>query len=102
MMFTRCTAVAQVSLFLDVQLDESYTPEVVSLRAGNRHHDLREIRRLHLVEPSGWVHIPVNRPNRSVMRVFMLQLAVLKNHQSGKDTHIRQVRVWAHKQDRHL
>ncbi|KAI8927952.1 anaphase-promoting complex, subunit 10/DOC domain-containing protein [Entophlyctis helioformis] len=90
--------VAQVSFYVDIKQDESYTPQIVSLRAGNRVHDLAEVGRVELCQPAGWIDIPVSQPGSRVAHVFMLQLAVLANDHNGKDTHVRQVRVWAERE----
>lgn len=36
-----CPVVQEVAIYVDHKLDESYTPNKVSLRAGNSHHDFR-------------------------------------------------------------
>uniref|UniRef100_UPI00358F7319 anaphase-promoting complex subunit 10-like isoform X1 n=1 Tax=Myxine glutinosa TaxID=7769 RepID=UPI00358F7319 len=92
--FRRKTAVKTVCIYADYKADESYTPSRVSLRVGNNFHDLQEIRQLDLVEPGGWVHIPLEDPGGKPLRTFMIQMAVLANHQNGRDTHLRQVRVY--------
>jgi len=33
------------------------------------------------------------------LRAFMLQIAVLSNHQNGRDTHVRKVKVFGPRQD---
>uniref|UniRef100_A0A671TP83 Anaphase-promoting complex subunit 10 n=1 Tax=Sparus aurata TaxID=8175 RepID=A0A671TP83_SPAAU len=71
--------------------DESYTPSKISVRVGNNFHNLQEIRQLEMVEPSGWIHISLlNQP----ISTFMIQIAVLANHQNGRDTHMRQIKVY--------
>ncbi|KAF4734736.1 Anaphase-promoting complex subunit 10 [Perkinsus olseni] len=107
--------VTEVHLFVSYKADESYTPSVISVRMGNTLFDLNEVQRLTLYQPEGWIIIPlalVSAPDnpdyylqRGVtfrddivaqlfVRTFYLQLAVLSNHQNGRDTHIRQVRVY--------
>lgn len=46
-----------------------------------------------LNEPSGWVVIPLKDSNEQPIRAFLIQIAVLSNHQNGRDTHIRQIKV---------
>lgn len=57
--FFRKMAVKEVALYLDFKLDESYTPKKLSVRAGSTVQDLKEIHVQHVVEPSGWVCIPL-------------------------------------------
>lgn len=36
--------VQQISMFVDIGLDDSYTPQKISIRAGTSHADLQEVR----------------------------------------------------------
>ena len=49
---------------------------------------------LELVEPSGWIHVPLTDNHKKPTRTFMIQIAVLANHQNGRDTHMRQIKVY--------
>lgn len=95
--FQRKTAISHIYIYTDYKLDESYTPSRISVRTGTHFNDLREIEMIDLNEPTGWVAVPVlgagggsgNRP----LRAFMIQIAVISNHQNGRDTHMRQIRI---------
>ena len=91
--FRRKTTIKDVCIYADYKLDESYTPNRISIRAGNHFHDLQEVELMDLNEPSGWVVIPLKDPNDCPIRSFLIQIAVLSNHQNGRDTHIRQIKV---------
>lgn len=41
----------------------------------------------------GWVHIPIKDINEKPVRMFMIQIAVTSNHQNGRDTHMRQIKI---------
>ena len=97
---------------MDFRKDESYTPSRVSIRAGNSYGDLKEVRSIELNEPQGWVVVPLvsNQMERGggadggeraplPLRCHMLQLAVIANHQNGRDTHLRQVKIYGPRQD---
>ncbi|CAI5471172.1 unnamed protein product [Closterium sp. Yama58-4] len=98
--FQKKVRLQHVSLHVDFKLDESYTPNKVSIRAGNSFHDVKEVKLVELNEPSGWVHIPL-RPSddKEYLRAFYLQLAVISNHQNGRDTHIRQINIYGPRQN---
>ena len=49
----------RVAVYLDMRLDESYTPNKLMLRTGSTFHDLTDGPVVELVEPSGWCVIPV-------------------------------------------
>ncbi|XP_076916337.1 anaphase-promoting complex subunit 10-like [Bidens hawaiensis] len=85
-----------VALYVDFNLDESYTPSKISIRAGDGFHNLKEIKTVELVKPTGWVYISLsgNDPRETFVNTFMLQIGVLSNHLNGRDTHVRQIKVY--------
>eukprot|EP00965_Chrysotila_dentata_P147455 4867642-Pleurochrysis_carterae.AAC.2 len=112
--FPRKMRVHEIAIYTDFKLDESYTPAKISIRAGTTFHDLQEIHVQELSEPSGWVTIlppkpektgeeqdtqsteaTADDPSASMLRTHFIQVAVLANHQNGRDTHIRQVKVFS-------
>lgn len=69
---------------------------------------------MELNEPSGWVRVPMGQDGRfdvqrsysgslipflhsTAVKTFLVQIAVLSNHQNGRDTHMRLVNVYAPK-----
>jgi anaphase-promoting complex subunit 10 len=107
--FQRKVKVCEIALYADYKLDESYTPSKISVRAGNSFHDLREVRVVDLDEPVGWTRVRLDdagdeREKKNgrggeggtgaPLRAYFIQLAVLSNHQNGRDTHVRQVKIF--------
>mmetsp|Transcript_76654 Transcript_76654/g.211768 ORF Transcript_76654/g.211768 Transcript_76654/m.211768 type:complete len:194 (-) Transcript_76654:126-707(-) len=113
--FQRKVRVSELRLYTSYKIDESYTPSCISVRIGTAHHDLQEIQVVDLKEPDGWVTIrlahPRGEPRTAILpscvprdpdiggavdsvRTHFIQLAVLSNHQNGRDTHIRQIQVF--------
>ncbi|KNC48505.1 anaphase-promoting complex subunit 10 [Thecamonas trahens ATCC 50062] len=121
--FPKKMAITHLALHVDYRHDESYTPRTLSLRIGTNYHDLVELEVVELDQPAGWVVIPLRtaaaaaRAARraealengeepddddaadldAVVRTNFLQVAVVSNHQNGRDTHIRQMRVFGPK-----
>jgi len=93
--FKRKTTVSAVAIYTDFRHDESYTPSKVSVRCGTNFNDLQEIELVTLKEPSGWVKIPLKDLNDRLVRSYMVQIAVISNHQQGRDTHIRQIKIYS-------
>ncbi|KAF9173370.1 Anaphase-promoting complex subunit 10 [Mortierella sp. AD010] len=97
MQFEKKTMVQQVSFYYDYKQDESYTPLRVSIRGGTAYHDLKELVNVEMEPITGWANITLEdilgsgRPPR----VFLLQLAVLSNQLGGRDTHIRQLKLFS-------
>ncbi|KAK3137898.1 hypothetical protein QOZ80_5AG0361910 [Eleusine coracana subsp. coracana] len=85
-----------VVLYVDFKLDESYTPSKISIRAGDGFHNLKEIKTVELAKPVGWVHISLSGtdPRETFVHTFMLQIAILSNHLNGRDTHVRQIKIY--------
>merc|ERR1711959_59317 len=104
-----------MGLYTSYKIDESYTPSCISVRIGTAQHDLQEIQVVDLKEPDGWITIHLARPRgeaqcpsspscvprdlevggaQNFVRAHFIQLAVLSNHQNGRDTHIRQIQVY--------
>ncbi|KAK3006357.1 hypothetical protein RJ639_016610 [Escallonia herrerae] len=94
--FQRKVKLQLVIVYVDFKLDESYTPCKISICAGDGFHNLKDIKTVELEKPSGWVYIPLsgNDPRETFVNTFMLQIAVLSNHLNGRDTHVRQIKVY--------
>ncbi|KAF8035738.1 hypothetical protein BT93_C1688 [Corymbia citriodora subsp. variegata] len=94
--FQKKVKLQMVALYVDFKLDESYTPSKISIRAGDGFHNLKEIKTVELVKPAGWIPISLsgNDPRETFVNTFMLQIAVLSNHLNGRDTHVRQIKVY--------
>ena len=78
----------------------------LSVRVGSHFNDLTELQQVELNEPSGWIIIYLREPSASdtsessappastaAVRAFMIQIAVLSNHQNGRDTHLRHIKI---------
>ncbi|XP_069129656.1 anaphase-promoting complex subunit 10-like [Argopecten irradians] len=91
--FRRKTTIHDICIYTDYKADESYTPNRISIRAGSHFNDLLEIEQIELSEPVGWVSIPMKQVNNKPIRTFMVQIAVLSNHQNGRDTHLRRIKI---------
>lgn len=91
--FQRKTTINQIYIYTDYKLDESYTPSRISIRSGTHFNDLNEIEVIDLSEPTGWVVVPVKDVRDKPIRAFMVQIAVISNHQNGRDTHMRQIKI---------
>lgn len=93
--FHKLTHVRRLDLYLDYKLDESYTPQVMQVRSGlsTAMHQMIKVKDIEVEEPSGWINTNLD------VKTLCLQIAILSNHQNGRDTHVRQVNVWGHRRD---
>ncbi|XP_062520525.1 anaphase-promoting complex subunit 10-like [Corticium candelabrum] len=97
--FPRKTAIQELGVYTDFRIDESYTPSKISVRAGSHYHDLEEVTVVTLTEPVGWTTILLTNKHNQLCRAFHVQVAILANHQNGRDTHLRQIRVYTSPND---
>ncbi|GAA6058828.1 hypothetical protein JCM10212_002772 [Sporobolomyces blumeae] len=100
--FAKKQSVSEIWIYVDIALDDSYTPHKVSLRAGTSHGDLHEVKWVELQQAKGWQPLPLGGPLGSLdggqpIRAHLFQIAIISNHMNGKDTHVRGVRVFAPK-----
>lgn len=104
-----------MEILLDFEHDESYTPTKIQFLAGMGVHDMQEFAEMTFEQPTGWHEVdfsnvgPVEEDElddqpqegidywskRPVLRAFLVHIRILENHQNGKDTHLRGVRVFA-------
>jgi anaphase-promoting complex subunit 10 len=99
--FSRKVSLTKVCLYLDYTVDESYTPKKIGIAVGSCVHDLVDVFVTELHEPTGWVIFDLNKAalahidsGSSTIRAHLLQVKVMSMHQNGKDTHIRQLKVF--------
>jgi anaphase-promoting complex subunit 10 len=98
--FQHKAEMSEIALWCEYKMDESYTPSLVSVRAGTSCHDLREVRCVELERPNGWVRVPLgDADDSSCIRAYFIQVAILANHQNGRDTHVRQIKVFGPRRD---
>jgi len=91
--FHKKMTIQEVALQVSYKLDETYTPCDISIRSGTTFNDLIEIKKLSLNKAEGWVYIPLS-DEEEWMRTNFLQIVILSMHLGGRDTHIRQVKVY--------
>lgn len=104
--FGRRVAVSHICLYLDYNLDESYTPKTILVKAGMTVQDLRAVTApTDLHEPVGWCILPLEtsmgdeEENSVPLRSHLVQISILAMHQNGRDTHVRRVKLFGPKRD---
>lgn len=113
--FFKLVPIVSIRVLLSFEDDESYTPTKIQFLAGMGVHDIQEFAEMSFEQPNGWHEVDFSRvgpiepdddgdedddreidwSKRPVLRAFLLQVRILENHQNGKDTHLRGVRVFA-------
>jgi len=91
--FNRKIIVSDIYIYVNYRVDESYTPNIISVRSGTNFSDLQEVKLVRLREPYTWIRIKTQNIHNLPLKTRLLQLAVLKNHQNGNNCHIRLIKI---------
>jgi anaphase-promoting complex subunit 10 len=86
--FSKETFLSKLSIYLAIQQDETYTPVELTIHIGDDPSALVEYRRIEPAILQGWLEIELD-----VCTIF-LKISVLKNRQGGRDSRIRQIRLY--------
>ena len=94
--FSRRVCVSHVGMYLDYNLDESYTPKKVSIKMGMTLQDLKLVSLVELSEPVGWCILPLllDDSENATTKTHLVEVSILAMHQNGRDTHVRQVQLF--------
>lgn len=100
--FARRVGISHVCLYLDYNLDESYTPRKLMVQFGMTAQDLNAGTTVEVKEPSGWCIIPLVAPpdplddegTETIVKAHLIRISILSMHQNGRDTHVRQVQLF--------
>lgn len=102
--FQQMVHVSRVAIQVNYSMDESYTPHRIAVRIGTRSSDIRVVTTEEVQEPQGWITIPLyeghpDRIRQPYLTGRILQIVILSNHQNGRDTHVRQLKVFGPRED---
>lgn len=103
MYFTKRVGIRDIRFYVDYNEDESYTPTKVVFKAGTSENNLIEFATMALENPSGWQQVPIagagGGPDGNTLVAWVVQMQILENHQNGKDTHLRGIRIYSFDND---
>jgi anaphase-promoting complex subunit 10 len=88
-----------VRFYVDYNEDESYTPTKIVFRSGTSENNLIDFAVMELQTPVGWQQVPIagagGGPDGNTLFSYVFQMQILENHQNGKDTHLRGIKIFA-------
>lgn len=97
--FIKRVGIRVIRFFVDYQEDESYTPTKIVFRSGTSENNLIEFATMTMDSPYGWQDVPISGaggdPDGNTLVSYVLQMQILENHQNGKDTHLRGIKIYA-------
>eukprot|EP00485_Elphidium_margaritaceum_P024498 CAMPEP_0202716074 /NCGR_PEP_ID=MMETSP1385-20130828/97016_1 /ASSEMBLY_ACC=CAM_ASM_000861 /TAXON_ID=933848 /ORGANISM="Elphidium margaritaceum" /LENGTH=266 /DNA_ID=CAMNT_0049377631 /DNA_START=24 /DNA_END=824 /DNA_ORIENTATION=- len=102
-LFHKKQVISNVAVYTDYKLDESYTPQRIAIKASSsslHNYENHIVCTKTLNEPVGWVVFPLpphkrQNKNDKFLKTNKLIFEVRSSHQSGRDTHIRQIKIYA-------
>ncbi|KAG0442215.1 Anaphase-promoting complex subunit 10 [Dictyocoela muelleri] len=86
--FPRKTYISHVMLQLKFSRDESYTPQEIEIRCGETRDNMIIVNNYIFKEPDGYVRLDIDR------KCFYVYIIIKANHQDGRDSHVRNVKVY--------
>lgn len=96
--FLRRVEIRAIRFYVDYNQDESYTPTHIVFHAGTGQHDLAQFAEMPLANPVGWQDVPLDDcgggADGNSLCCWIVQMHVKENHQNGKDTHIRGIKIY--------
>ncbi|SPO03839.1 uncharacterized protein DNG_06522 [Cephalotrichum gorgonifer] len=97
--FIKKVAIREIRFYVDYDQDESYTPTRIIFRSGTSENNMLRFASMDLVSPKGWQKVPLEGvgggPDGNTLFCWVLQVSVMENHQNGKDTHLRGIKIFA-------
>ncbi|RGP72683.1 anaphase-promoting complex subunit 10 [Fusarium longipes] len=103
MYFTKRVGIRDIRFYVDYNEDESYTPTKVVFKAGTSENNLIEFATMNMENPVGWQQVPIvgagGDPDGNTLVAWVVQMQILENHQNGKDTHLRGIKIYSFDND---
>ncbi|KAL7798232.1 anaphase-promoting complex, subunit 10 domain-containing protein [Trichoderma ceciliae] len=97
--FVKRVGIRDIRFYVDYSEDESYTPTKIIFKSGTSENNLIQFAAMNLDSPVGWQQVPLagvgGEPDGNTLVSWVLQMQILENHQNGKDTHLRGIKIYA-------
>lgn len=97
--FVKRVEIRDLRFYVNYTDDESYTPTKIIFKSGTSENSLIEFAQLTLEQPLGWQQVSLQGagggPDGNTLVSYVLQMQILENHQNGKDTHLRGIKIYA-------
>ncbi|KAL3232392.1 Uncharacterized protein RNJ44_04308 [Nakaseomyces bracarensis] len=100
--FSKRMDIVLIAMFLTLSADESYTPRIINIHAGHSPSDAVFYKTLEVNNVNGWVALTFedNLPREQLLKCQYLRFTFPINHENGKDTHLRGIRIYTQSKDK--
>ncbi|KAJ2745656.1 Anaphase-promoting complex subunit 10 [Coemansia sp. BCRC 34301] len=83
-----------ISIHVNIDRDESYTPCKFRILSGTTRYDLQLVKELDLSEePRGWIDLPLVDDHNSSLMAHLVHIELPLNYENGRDVRVRGVRL---------
>lgn len=95
--FSKRVNIAIIAMYFSLKVDESYTPKLIKIYVGHSLSDCELYKIVELEKLNGWFALTFNdnRPQDGLMKCQFIKFTFPLNHENGKDTHLRGIRLFA-------
>lgn len=95
--FSKRIEIVLIAFYFSLIADESYTPRLVKIYVGHGPSDALFYKTLEVRNVNGWVALTFedNRRSDSLLKCQFIKIVFPVNHENGKDTHLRGIRIFA-------
>ncbi|EJS43855.1 doc1p [Saccharomyces arboricola H-6] len=102
-LFSKRMDICVMALFFSMIADESYAPSLVKVYVGHSSSDVTFYKMLEVRNVNGWVALrfPDNRDGDQLLKCQFIRLLFPVNHENGKDTHLRGIRLYVPSSEPH-
>lgn len=91
--------IRELRFYVNYAEDESYTPTKIIFKSGTSENNLIKFAEIAMEQPTGWQQVSLSGvgggPDGNTLISYVLQMQILENHQNGKDTHLRGIKIYA-------
>lgn len=96
--FNCCFKLNEIWIYFDFNKDESYTPCEVEVQVLSTNLFYSTITTSSFKTPNGWYRIKLQLFNKNYVKTQGIKLNFVQNHDKGKDTHLRGIKLFALKE----
>lgn len=90
---SRCR-ISAIAVCAVESVDLSYTPHQVSVRVGTSWNDVDHVFTGQMESPDGWIVFDLRNSDGDSHFASMLQLLIESNHEAGRDSHLRCLKIY--------
>ncbi|PVV00797.1 hypothetical protein BB560_003878 [Smittium megazygosporum] len=91
--FLNPVKISEISIHIDYEKDDSFTPEKFVILSGNNLTNLQRLMEVSLDKPSGIILIKIEAQNNPYLEASIIQIFIVANCSGGNDSRIRNISI---------